>query len=237
MKFLTIFCKKYIVIRKGVTLKEILVPQDYEEKFKEGKLGFKLTKEEEEQMKNSTFSSPVYDVKKIKVEQIKANAFNPNRMDINTMKTLHQSILELGFTLPIVVTENEDKDDKEHPYVLIDGFHRLTALRIFKDLYMREGGTIPCTIVKKNNDKDQEAQKSDRQIWCINHNAIKGTHDVDLMSDIVADLVSSGLSDEEIRKRLGFDKETLLRMKQITGLAALFENKEFSKSWDVFNES
>jgi hypothetical protein len=48
------------------------------------------------------------------------------------------------------------------------------------------------------------------------------------MSNIVTDLVGSGMSDGWILKHIGMDKDELLRLKQITGLAALFEDKEFS---------
>ena len=65
----------------------------------------------------------------------------------------------------------------------------------------------------------------------ILHNRCKGTHNIDIMSEIITELVSSGLSDYEIQKRLGMDKEELLRLKQLTGLASLFADKEFSKSW------
>ena len=42
-----------------------------------------------------------------------------------------------------------------------------------------------------------------------------------------------GKSDSWIAKHLGMDADELLRLKQITGLASLFKDKEFSKSWQV----
>jgi ParB-like chromosome segregation protein Spo0J len=65
----------------------------------------------------------------------------------------------------------------------------------------------------------------------IRHNRARGTHSIDLMVNIVADLVQSGMSDDWIAKNIGMDADELLRLKQISGLAALFKDHEFSKAW------
>ena len=205
------------------------IDTNYEEKFRNGKYNFELTDEDKKLMENETYESPVYNVQRIPIEQIKANDYNPNKVSIVEFELLHQSMIESGWTLPVVVAHNEDKEDVEHPYVVVDGFHRVTILRVFKDLYIREKGMVPCVILNKSQSKE------DRQIATIVHNRARGEHDVDQMSEIIADLVHSGLSDEEIRRRLGMDKEELKRMKQITGLASLFANKEFSESWKEYN--
>lgn len=66
----------------------------------------------------------------------------------------------------------------------------------------------------------------------IRHNRARGTHDVDLMSNIIAEIHDLGRSDEWISKHLGMDIDEILRLKQITGLASLFEDQEFSMSWE-----
>ena len=48
--------------------------------------------------------------------------------------------------------------------------------------------------------------------------------------------MKAGRSDTWIAKHLGMDADELLRLKQITGLAALFADREFSKSWEVVND-
>jgi hypothetical protein len=40
------------------------------------------------------------------------------------------------------------------------------------------------------------------------------------------------MSDAWILKHIGMDADELLRLKQITGLAALFKDREFSKAWE-----
>lgn len=70
----------------------------------------------------------------------------------------------------------------------------------------------------------------------IRHNRARGTHSIELMTNIVAELVDSGMSDQWIMKNIGMDAEELLRLKQISGLSALFRDEEFSKSWEQINE-
>lgn len=94
-----------------------------------------------------------------------------------------------------------------------------------KDIYERESGCLPVVVI----DKDI----SNRMASTVRHNRAKGSHSVDLMSNIVAELLEMGKSDKWIAKHLGMDADELLRLKQITGLASLFKDKEFSKSWIV----
>lgn len=64
----------------------------------------------------------------------------------------------------------------------------------------------------------------------IRHNRARGSHSIELMSHIVAELVQAGMSDAWILKNIGMDAEELLRLKQLTGLAALFKDHPFSKA-------
>ena len=83
---------------------------------------------------------------------------------------------------------------------------------------------LPVVVI----DKDE----SNRMASTIRHNRARGSHSIDLMSNIVSELVASGMSDAWILKHVGMDKDELLRLKQITGLADLFKDKEFSKAWE-----
>ena len=67
----------------------------------------------------------------------------------------------------------------------------------------------------------------------IRHNRARGTHNIELMSSIVSELVEMGKGDFWICKHIGMSKDELLRLKQITGVAALFENDDFSSSWEA----
>lgn len=84
---------------------------------------------------------------------------------------------------------------------------------------------LPVSVI----DKDL----SDRMASTIRHNRARGSHNLELMSTIVSELVEMGKGDAWICKHVGMSKDELLRMKQITGLASLFLNKDFSESWDA----
>ena len=171
-------------------------------------------------MKNTkTYKSPVYNVIAVPVEKIQANAYNPNMVAPPEMKLLYKSILEDGYTMPIVCYYLKEEDK----YEIVDGYHRCRVIKEHKDIYERENGCLPVVVI----DKDL----SNRMASTIRHNRARGTHSIELMTNIVADLVESGMSDQWIMKNIGMDAEELLRLKQISGLASLFKDKEFSKSW------
>ena len=165
------------------------------------------------------FLSPVYNVKRIHVDKIRANAYNPNAVAPPEMKLLETSIWEDGYTMPIVCYYIE-KDDM---YEIVDGYHRYTTLKTSQRIFEREQGMLPIVVIEKD--------VSNRMASTIRHNRARGSHSIELMSNIVSDLVNSGMGDAWILKHIGMDKDELLRLKQITGLAALFENTEFSEAW------
>lgn len=109
-------------------------------------------------------------------------------------------------------------------YEIVDGFHRYTTLKTSQRIFEREGGMLPVVVI----DKDE----SNRMASTIRHNRARGSHSIDLMSNIVSELVASGMSDAWILKHVGMDKDELLRLKQITGLADLFKDREFSKAFN-----
>lgn len=168
----------------------------------------------------SDFISPVYNVKKVPVEKLFSNNYNPNTVAPPEMKLLYDSILNDGYTMP-VITYYHPEDDT---YEIVDGFHRWTIMKTHKDIYDREGGCIPVVTI----DKPLE----DRMASTIRHNRARGSHDVDLMANIVQDLVNSGVSDGWILQHLGMDKEELIRLKQTAGLASLFKDKAFTEAWE-----
>lgn len=167
------------------------------------------------------YSSPVYNIKKVPIEKIQANSYNPNHVATPEMKLLYESIKEDGYTMPIVCYYLEDEDK----YEIVDGFHRYTTMLNHKDIYERESGCLPVSVI----DKPLE----ERMASTVRHNRARGSHDIGLMANIVAELVDSGMSDAKVMKSLGMDADELLRLKQVSGLASLFTDKEFSKSWDV----
>ena len=165
--------------------------------------------------------SPVYNVQAVPIDKIQANSYNPNSVAPPEMKLLYQSIKEDGYTMPIVCYYLSEIDK----YEIVDGFHRYTVMKTHRDICERENGMLPVVTIEKD--------ESNRMASTIRHNRARGSHDVELMSNIVSELTQAGMSDAWILKNIGMDADELLRLKQITGLAALFKDNEFSNSFEV----
>ena len=170
------------------------------------------------------FRSPVYSIISVPVEKIEPNTYNPNTVAPPELKLLYDSIKEDGYTMPIVCYYDEIRD----VYVIVDGFHRYRVMLDYSDIYEREGGVLPVSVIDKTIDC--------RMASTIRHNRARGSHDVDLMGNIIRELHELGRSDVWISKHLGMDRDEILRLKQITGLAALFRDVEFGKAWKVVEE-
>ena len=168
----------------------------------------------------SEFKSPAYKIKAVPIEKIQANAYNPNHVAPPEMKLLYESIKNDGYTMPVVCYYLEDEDK----YEIVDGYHRYTVMLTHKDIYEREQGLLPVSVIDK--------PVSDRMASTIRHNRARGEHSIELMTNIVAELSKSGKSDAWILKNVGMDAEELLRLKQLSGLQELFKDKDFSKSWE-----
>ena len=173
-------------------------------------------------MKNTkTFSSPspVYNIVPIPIEKIQANSYNPNHVAPPEMRLLYESIKDDGYTMPVVVYKipNQDK------YEIVDGYHRYTVMLNHKDIYEREHGMLPCSIIDKPIEE--------RIASTVRHNRARGTHSPELMVNIVNELKTAGMSDQWIIKNIGMDADELLRLKQIGGLAQLFASEEYSNGW------
>lgn len=165
------------------------------------------------------YKSPVYSVISVPVEKVKPNTYNPNTVAPPEMKLLYESIKIDGYTMPIVCYYQKEEDN----YVIVDGFHRYRVMLEHSDIYEREHGMLPVSLIDKSFDQ--------RMASTIRHNRARGSHDVDLMSNIVKELHELGRSDAWISRHLGMDKDEILRLKQITGLAALFKETKFGKAW------
>lgn len=166
------------------------------------------------------YQSPAYNVRPVPFEKIQANEYNPNAVAPPEMKLLYESIKQDGYTMPIVCFY----DAKQDVYCIVDGFHRYRIMKEHKDIYDREQGMMPVATIDKSMDE--------RMASTIRHNRARGSHDVDLMSNIVAELHTIGRSDAWIAKNLGMDLDEILRLKQITGLAELFKDEVFTNAWE-----
>jgi ParB-like chromosome segregation protein Spo0J len=158
----------------------------------------------------------------VPAETVEANDYNPNSVASPEMKLLQHSIREDGYTQPIVAFNGDEG------YVVIDGFHRNRVGKECKDIHERVKGYLPITIIKSDK-RDRE----NRIASTIRHNRARGKHQVEAMSEIIVELSKRNWSDTKIAKELGMDADEVLRLKQITGLAEMFSDREFSEAWDV----
>lgn len=170
-------------------------------------------------MKSNGFVSPAYGVRAVPFDKIVPNTYNPNTVAPPEMRLLYDSIREDGYTMPIVCYHDRENDT----YIIVDGFHRWRIMRDYPDIYEREKGMLPVSVIDK--------PISGRMASTVRHNRARGTHSVDLMSNIIKELHEVGRSDAWISRHLGMDRDEILRLKQITGHAALFRDMDFGKAW------
>jgi len=156
-------------------------------------------------------------------EHIQANDYNPNTVAPPEMRLLEHSIQEDGFTQP-VVTYQKTEDE----YEVVDGFHRHRIGRESEIVHARIKGYLPITIIN-----DWRTERKDRIAATIRHNRARGVHGIEPMANIVAQLYFNGWSNKRIGEELGMEKDEVLRLKQFTGLGTLFENRDFSKAWEL----
>lgn len=167
-------------------------------------------------------NEPVDCVIWVKSDEVQANDYNPNSVAPPEMELLKTSILQDGYTQPIVAWRNGDH------YEVVDGFHRNRVGKEYKAVQQRIHGYLPITII--NNER---TEIGDRMASTIRHNRARGKHSVTSMSDIVIELKKRNRSDSWIAKNLGMDEDEVLRLSQISGLADMFSQIDFSDSWDV----
>lgn len=165
---------------------------------------------------------PVGNVIWVKAEKVYANDYNPNSVAPPEMELLKHSIDHDGYTQPIVAW----KTDKG--YEVVDGFHRSRVGKEVESVNKRVKGYLPVVVVNKKNTK-----KNDRVAATIRHNRARGKHSIDGMAEIILDLKRRNWTDKKISKELGMDSDEVLRLSQITGLAEIFKDREFSRSWSA----
>lgn len=175
----------------------------------------------------SPFSSePVDCVIWVKSDEVIANDYNPNTVAPPEMKLLERSIEADGYTQPIVTWQRDGT-----VYEVVDGFHRHRVGRESRAVCERLSGHLPLVVINANRE-----DRGDRIAATIRHNRARGKHQVAAMSDIVVELKRRNWADERICRELGMEQDEVLRLCQITGLAELFSDQEFSRSWDVEGE-
>lgn len=168
-------------------------------------------------------NEPVDFVKWVVNENVVANDYNPNKVAPPEMELLEVSIMNDGYTQPIVSWSNPDKEGMTE---VIDGFHRNRVGKESVVVRDRVKGYLPVVDIRT-----EQSGKNDRIASTIRHNRARGKHQVDAMSEIVIELKNRNWSNKRISKQLGMDEEEVLRLCQVSGLEHLFSDKDFSRAW------
>lgn len=166
-------------------------------------------------------TEPVDFVKWVKNEEVHANDYNPNSVAPPEMKLLETSIMSDGYTQPIVTWPNEGHE-------VVDGFHRHRVGKESAEVNKRIHGYLPIVTINPSQE-----DLGDRMAATIRHNRARGKHKVESMSEIVVELKRRFWSDEKIANELGMEPDEVLRLQQITGLASLFADADFSEAWEA----
>lgn len=161
------------------------------------------------------FLSPVYNVQRVPVEKVQANDYNPNKVAKREMDLLYKSILEDGYTMPIVCYYDNENDK----YIIVDGFHRYSILLMYKDIYEREEGHLPISIIEKD--------LNDRIASTIRHNRARGKHEVQLQASIV-NMLKDGWDEYKIMQHLGMTLDEVQRLLGITGIFSEIKGVPYS---------
>lgn len=153
----------------------------------------------------------------VRRDLVVANNYNPNHVSDDKMELLYQSIVDNGFAFPVVVIWDADRE----LFVVVDGFHRYTITGPrWLDL-----GYVPVAVL------DHDMSK--RMIATWQFNKARGHHEVDVDAELIRALIEQGVDEGDIAEHLGIDLDTVHRYKQVTGIAALFVNTQYSMSWHM----
>jgi hypothetical protein len=129
-------------------------------------------------------------------DQLHANDYNPNKVAPRELRLLKISILEDGWTQPIVATEDDE---------IVDGFHRW-SISADADVQALTDGLVPVVFLR-NIPEDQ------RKMATIRHNRARGSHYVVSMAEIIKSLQAElGLEPAEIAHRLQMEEEEVMRL-------------------------
>lgn len=205
-----------VAVREGIDRIKGLTDEEKLQAINE----IKLALHEVSPLKNE----PVDCVLWVKNDLVIANDYNPNKVAPPEMKLLAISVGEDGYTQPIVTSFEEGH------YTVIDGFHRTRVGKEDNTIIERVKGYLPVTII--NSDREG---RCDRIASTIRHNRARGKHTIAGMTDIIVELKRRNHSNEWIARELGMDADEILRLSQISGLAEMFADKQFSEAWEAEN--
>lgn len=177
----------------------------------------------------------------VPVTSIKPNSYNPNRQSDHEFELLCHSILEDGFTQPIVCQQQSRE--------FVDGEHRWTGFIVVE--YMKRNGmigenfTFDASVVPSLRAKRLEIASGDMmipvvfvdmtveqmRIATLRHNKARGSHDMELEVQVLRDLQSLGALDWAQDSLMMSDDEINRLLEDIPAPEAL-AGEEYEQAWE-----
>jgi ParB-like chromosome segregation protein Spo0J len=156
---------------------------------------------------------PISQVEWVHRSTLHANDYNPNSVAPPERELIVISILEDGWTQPIVTLADGE---------IVDGFHRWD-LSADPRLEARYGGFVPITRI--------QVTRIHQQMSTIRHNRARGTHAVIPMASLVTRMLKDGIAAADIMRGLGMEDEEITRLATASGMPELASNTSFSQAW------
>jgi ParB-like chromosome segregation protein Spo0J len=158
---------------------------------------------------------PITRVEWVDPATLRANSYNPNKVFPYEFDLLRTSILEDGWTQPVVARRDGE---------IVDGFHRWTLASTDPDVQRVSGGKVPVVYVDC-------ADPTRQMMSTVRHNRARGQHGVLKMWDIVRAAQAAGLSDDDICAGMGMEIEEVERLSDLRGSPETAGKESFGKGW------
>jgi ParB-like chromosome segregation protein Spo0J len=150
---------------------------------------------------------------------LQKNLWNPNKQAPPEHRLLKTSILENGWTQPIVAREVDGVLE------IVDGFHRWTV-SADPEIAALTKGLVPVVTLPPTD-------PATARMATIRHNRARGTHAVLGMAEIVADLLQLNVTPDEIARRLEMDPEEVERLADRGDMIKRQAPDTFNQGWTV----
>lgn len=165
-------------------------------------------------MPNGIENQPVSNIQWVDRDKLHANQYNPNHVSPREMRLLKISIVEDGWTQPIVARTDGQ---------IVDGFHRWLTSDT-QEVRAMTGGKVPVVYL--------DVPPEHQMMSTIRHNRARGNHGVLKMAEIVRHLVDNeNLSFEEVGNRLQMEEEEVDRLYDQSGMTVRGSKEGFNMGW------
>jgi ParB-like chromosome segregation protein Spo0J len=181
----------------------------------------------------------------VPIGSIHPNTYNPNRQTEHEFTMLLRSILEDGFTQPVLVAQCDR--DHECEGVIVDGEHRWRAVQVLAsirayaksigrkiedltDAEWEQGRAFPMPADTDIAVVKMPMGEAQAKIATLRHNRARGSEDIELATDVLRDLEKLGAL-EWAADSLDLSDAELQRLLEDIPAPEALAGEEFSEAW------